>query len=148
MQVKAGRQNVDNAGACRLLVATAVNEWSVHLLCEGLNSNDMARLCNHCCRGKTIKITYSECVFVPLGTQHAMHMRHIAICVLPTLQYFFTSHKRNDLKKKGVEHKKCVFLLSAKRLAETFFILKQTERDMITNVYRSECNVPFILVRL
>jgi len=35
--------------------------------------------CNHYNSGKTISITYSECVFVALGSQHAMRMSHIVI---------------------------------------------------------------------
>jgi hypothetical protein len=42
-----------------------------------LINNIEARSRTHCCRGQAINITYSECVFVTLGIQHAMHMRHI-----------------------------------------------------------------------
>ena len=41
-----------------------------------------ARLCNHCGCGKTISITYSECVPIALGIQHAINMCHIVICDL------------------------------------------------------------------
>jgi len=33
-------------------------------------------------------------------------------------------------------------------LSETFLILRRIKRDMIKNVYRSSCKVPFILARL
>jgi len=37
---------------------------------------------NNCYSGKTMSITYSECVFVPLGILHAMGMSHSVICCL------------------------------------------------------------------
>jgi len=48
-----------------------------------------ARSCNHCCDGNSIGITYSESVFVALGIQHAMRVRHIVICGLPGSRVFF-----------------------------------------------------------
>jgi hypothetical protein len=56
---------------------------------------------NHCCCGKAISITYSECVFVDLDVQHAKRMRRIilspAACLF--LPYFSTlSHKRHDFR--------------------------------------------------
>jgi hypothetical protein len=57
-----------------------------------------AHSCNHCRRGKTISITYCECVFVALGIQHSvsMHMHYIILpsvnCLAPPF-FFFFSHK-------------------------------------------------------
>ena len=54
--------------------------------------NIEARSCNHCCSVKAINITYSdysECVFVALVIQHALHMRLIFICGLSNSIGFF-----------------------------------------------------------
>jgi len=51
--------------------------------------NIEARSRNHCCRGKAVSITYSWCLFVDLGTEHATRMHHIVICGLSGSTAFF-----------------------------------------------------------
>jgi len=72
--------------------------------------NDEERSRNHYCRGKAIRITYSECVSVALGIQHAMHMPHVILpsVACPALQYFSTLfRKRSDFRKNTIEQKVC-----------------------------------------
>jgi len=50
--------------------------------------NIQARSCNHCCRCKTMSITYSECLSVLLGVQHIMRMRHSHLWPAPLYNIF------------------------------------------------------------
>jgi hypothetical protein len=54
-----------------------------------IQRNIVARWCKHFCSGKAISITYSERVFVALGTQHAMRVRHI---IMPAMLYNIFPH--------------------------------------------------------
>jgi len=67
--------------------------------------------CNLCCTGKVTRITYSECVFVASVIQHAMRVRHIAICGPASLYDIFStlSPNRNDYREKKILNIKFVF---------------------------------------
>ena len=74
--------------------------------------------------------TYSEFVFLALGTQHAMRMRHIVICGLPRTTKFFhiTSYMARFLKEKMLLTIESLFWFSLQLLSETFHSKKKCAR--------------------
>ena len=106
---------------------------------------------NHCCNGKTISVTYSECAFVALGIQHAVRMHSIMLSsvVCPAVPYFPTLSRKWLNFRGGGEflNTKRVLRFSEQILSETFLFLIRTERDMIKNVYWPSCKVLVMPVR-
>ena len=85
----------------------SVRKWELHWPIQGkqctYKRNIEARSRDHCCSATAVSITYCECVFVALVTQHALHMPSITLSSVacPTVQYICTlSHKRHDFRKK------------------------------------------------
>ena len=69
-------------------------------------------LCNHCCSGQAVRITYPECVSVGLGIQHAVLMHHIGYLWPVRLCSIFLHYLINGtifFKKKKLLAVKCVF---------------------------------------
>jgi hypothetical protein len=88
-------------------------------------------LWNYCCSGEAIIITYSECLFVALGIQHAIRIRHIVMS--PTHLYsIFSPYLINGTNsEKKILNLKYMFLFSLQLLLETFLILRRHGRDII-----------------
>jgi len=118
--------------------------------CTYVKRNTEALSYNHCCTGKSVSITYSESVFVALGTQHEMRMCHIINLWPLRLYYIFPHYLINgtifEKKKKKLLNKKFMVSFSVQLLPETFLILTRTERD-IKNVHWSSRKIPIILVK-
>jgi len=59
--------------------------------------------------------------------------------------FFYIIPSMEKLTKNFVEHKMCVFILST-NLSEIFFIVRGIHADTITQLHRSSCNLPVIVV--
>jgi hypothetical protein len=100
--------------------------------------NTKRRSSNHGCRGQTISITYSDCVFVAFFIQHAKRISRIRLSpvAFPSLLYVSTVfHTRFYFReKKIIEHIMGVLFFSTTQ-CQTFLIIRRTERDMIKKVH-------------
>ena len=76
-----------------------------------VSRNNEVHLCNHCCSRRAINITYCKSVFVTLGMQHAMRMRHTVICDLSTLSHQW--HNVGGGVGNFTEYKMCVYIFFA-----------------------------------
>jgi hypothetical protein len=77
--------------------------------------NTQTRSRNHCCLGKSISITYSECVSVILVMQHAKRLLRVILLSVACLAvpYFSTlSHKLHDFRENVTERKMCGLIFS------------------------------------
>jgi hypothetical protein len=68
-----------------------------------------------------MRITYSECEFVALVTQHAMRMRRILSLACPALQCFPHTDQLSDFRKEVIDHKMCFDFLFKFRLKYFLF---------------------------
>jgi len=92
-----------------------------------------ARSYDHCCRGKAINFTYSECVFVVLDsiTQCACTVFILSGLSAPNKTFLIISQKVRFLGKIFLNTK--VFMSFSTTLSHIFLILRKIQRDVIIN---------------
>jgi hypothetical protein len=104
--------------------------------------NIQAHSRNHFSRGKAIRISYSECVSVPLNIQHAKRTRRIVLLSMacPGL----TNFPRNFING-TIVGQKWVFWFSLQILCAKFLLLTRIKGDITINADTSSNKVPAIL---
>ena len=153
-------RRMKNVASCRLL--TRNTEISVTLFRDALlwiswfgkvmserqaicvQSSADASSRNRCCSGTAISITYYKCVSVacyPLRNAHAPYCHLYPVRLYHILAHYLLN---GTIFLKMLSNMKCVFWLSLQLLFEIFLILRIIRRDIIRNVHRSSCKVPFI----
>ena len=102
---------------------------------------------NNFCRGKSIMISYSDCVSVAVVIQHTTHVRHIIDCGMYNSTIFFPHYLINATMfgTKLLNIKLCFDFLY--NFCLKHFLALRTERGITINILRSSCKVPVILVR-
>ena len=89
----------------------------------------LARSHDHCCRGKAVSTTYSECVTIALLIKHACAELHFHLWPVRIYHIFSHCHKRHDCReKKFIECTMCVLILSANSLSNIFPSKKNSVR--------------------
>jgi hypothetical protein len=104
--------------SCVLLVAMLRSKLETTCPLRTYKCNVEARSCNHCCSGKAISITHSECAFVALGIQYAKAYAPYCSAIRGRLfgfTVFFSTLSQTARVSGGktVEHKICVLMVSA-----------------------------------
>jgi hypothetical protein len=88
--------------------------------------------------------TYSELVFVALGTQHETHMHLIFICSLYQQHFSILFHKSYDFRRKFLIIE-CEFQFPPQISPETFFIVQRIKWDMIKMCICLHVKCPLLL---
>ena len=103
---------------------------------------------NHCCSGKAIVITYSDCVSVAIVIHHATCVFY---CHLWPLQIYHTFPRylvNATIFGRRLLKTNCVFWFSLQILSETFIILSRIQRDIMINVQRCSSKLPLVCCKI